>query len=156
MEFLAGLHPKLIHFPIAFLYVYVLLEIAGVLSGKTFFQKSAHLFLFLGVLAAVAAVISGNQAADIASKLKDKGAIVPLDLISQHEDYATFTLWYFTGLLVLRTYAVIKKKFKGVILYIFILLALAGAYFIYQTGEYGGRLVYDNGIGTELKREQIR
>lgn len=156
MEFLAGLHPKLIHFPIAFLYVYVLLEIVGVLSGKTFFQKSAHLFLFLGVLAAVIAVMSGNQAADIASKLKDKGAIVPLDLISQHEDYATFTLWYFTGLLVLRTYVVIKKKFKGIILYIFILLALAGAYLIYQTGEYGGRLVYDNGIGTELKREQIR
>ncbi len=156
MEFLAGLHPKLIHFPIAFLYIYVLLETAGVLSGKSFFQKSAHLFLFIGVLAAIAAVVSGNQAADIAAKWKDKGAAIPMDLISDHEDFATITLWYFSGLLVLRTYFVIKKRFQGAILYLFIILALAGAYFIYQTGELGGKLVYDNGIGTELKREQIK
>ncbi|HSD64530.1 MAG TPA: DUF2231 domain-containing protein [Ignavibacteriaceae bacterium] len=156
MEFLAGLHPKIIHFPIAFLYIYVLLEAAGIFSGKTFLQKSAYLFLLLGVLAAVAAVISGNQAADIAARWKDKGALIPIDLISEHENYATITLWYFSGLLVLRTYFVIKKKFKGAIQYLFILLALTGAYFIYQTGEYGGRLVYDHGIGTELKREEIK
>lgn len=156
MEFLAGLHPKIIHFPIAFLYTYVLLEITGALSGKTFFQKSAYLFLLLGVLAAVAAVISGNQAADIASGLKNRGALIPTNLISTHDDYATITLWYFTGLLVLRTYFVIKKKFNGAILYLFIFLVLTGAYFIYQTGEYGGRLVYDHGVGTELKREEIK
>src|SRR5512135_2781857 len=103
MEFLAQLHPKIIHFPIAFLLIYILLEITGVFSKKEYFQKTAYLFLFLGVLSAVAAVITGNQAAGIASEWEHKGAVIPFNLISGHEEYATITLWYFTGLLVLRT-----------------------------------------------------
>ena len=156
MEFLADLHPNIVHFPIAFLLIYVLLEITGIVTKKEFFQKSAHLFLLLGVLAAVAAVITGNQASNIASEWKNKGAVIPLDLISEHEEYATITLWYFTALLFLRTFYIIKKKFKGIVQYIFILLAVVGAYLVYQTGDHGGRLVYDHGVGTELKKEQIR
>ena len=156
MEFLAQLHPKIVHFPVAFLSIYVLLEITGVLVKKEFFQKTAYLFLFLGVLSAVAAVITGNQASDVASLWEDKGAIIPFGLISQHEDYANFTLWYFTGLLVLRTYLVIKKKFKSMFQYLFIVLAIVGGYLIYQTGDLGGRLVYDHGVGTELKKDEIK
>ncbi len=156
MEFLAQLHPKLVHYPVAFLSVYVLLELTGVIFKKEFFQKTAYLFLFLGVLSAIAAVISGNQASDIASLWEDKGAIIPFGLISEHEEYATITLWYFTGLLVLRTYLVIKKKFKGMFQYMIILLAVIGGFLIYQTGDLGGRLVYDHGVGTELKKEEIK
>ena len=156
MEFLAELHPRIVHFPIAFLLIYALLEIFGILSKKEFFQKSAYLFLFLGVLTAIAAVITGNQAAEIASKLKDAGAVVPTDLISQHENFANISLWYFTALLVFRTYVVIKKKFRGIFQYIFILLVIIGAYFVYKTADYGGKLVYDHGVGTELKKESIK
>ncbi len=156
MEYLAHLHPKLIHFPIAFLLIYMLLEITGVLTKKEFFQKTAHLFLLLGVLGAIGAVITGNQAADIASKWEDKGAIIPFGLISDHEEFATITLWYFTGLLVLRTFFVLKKKFKGINQYLFILLAIIGGYIVYQTADLGGKLVYNNGVGTELKKEEIK
>jgi uncharacterized membrane protein len=156
MEFLAQFHPRIIHFPVAFLIIYVILEITGVISRKDFFQKTAFLFLFLGVLSAVAAVITGNQAAEIASKWEDKGAIIPFGLISEHEEFATITLWYFTGLLVLRTFLVLKKKFKGLYHYLIILLAIGGAYLIYQTADYGGRLVFDHGVGTELKKEEIK
>lgn len=156
MEFLASLHPKIIHFPIAFLLIYVLLEITGVLTKKEFYTKSAHLFLLFGVLAAVAAVITGNQAADIALKWKDKGAIIPSGLISEHEEYATITLWYFTALLILRTFYSIKKKFNGFVQYVFILFAIIGAFLIYETGDHGGRLVYNHGVGTEMKKEEIK
>jgi uncharacterized membrane protein len=156
MEYLAQLHPKLIHFPIAFLLIYILLEITGVLTNKEFFQKTAHLFLLLGVLGAIGAVITGNQAADIASKWEDKGATIPFGLISDHEEFATITLWYFTGLLVLRTFFVLKKKFRGINQYLFILLAIIGGYIVYQTADLGGKLVYNNGVGTELKKEEIK
>ncbi len=156
MEFLSQLHPQIVHFPIAFMVVYALLEITGIISGKEFFQKAAYLFLFLGVLTAVAAVLTGNQAAEIASKWKDKGAVIPTKLISEHEEYATITLWYFTGLLVLRTVLFLKKKFRGILRYLFILLAVIGLYFVYQTGYHGGRLVYDHGVGTELKKDEIK
>ena len=156
MEFIAQLHPKIVHFPVALLSIYALLEITGVLSKKEFFKKAAYLFLFLGVLSAVAAVISGNQASDIASQWEDKGAIIPFGLISQHEEFATITLWYFTGLLVLRTFLVVKKKYTGMIQYIFIVLAIIGGYLIYETGDLGGKLVYKHGVGTELKKEEIK
>jgi uncharacterized membrane protein len=156
MEFLAHLHPKIVHFPIAFLLVYVLLELIGVISGKDFFSKCAHLFLFLGVLGALAAVLTGNQASDVARAWKKAGASIPLDLIHKHSDYATFTLWYFTGLLVLRTMLVIKKKFKGYLKYVILVLAFIGAMLVYETGELGGKLVYDNGVGTQLKKMEIQ
>ena len=156
MEFLSQLHPQIVHFPIAFLVIYALLEITGIISKKEFFQKAAYLFLFLGVLSAVAAVITGNQAAEIASNWKGKGAEIPTGLISEHEEYATITLWYFTGLLVLRTYLFVKKKFGGIVKYLFILLTVIGLYFIYQTGYHGGKLVYDHGVGTELKKDEIK
>jgi uncharacterized membrane protein len=151
MEFLAALHPKIVHFPLAFLLIYVLLEIIGVLSGKVFFQKCAYLFLFIGVISAVAAVITGNQAADIAERLKVKVTSIPSDLISEHEDFATASLWYFTALLILRTFFVIKKKYKGIIQYVFIILTLIGGYLIYQTGDRGGKLVFNHGVGTVLR-----
>jgi uncharacterized membrane protein len=156
MELLARLHPEIVHFPISFLLIYVLLEIAGVLSKKVFFQKTAYLFLFLGVLTAVAAVITGNQAADIASGWKDRGAVIPFELVKEHEEFATITLWYFTGLLVLRTFIVLKKKFKGITQYLLILFAVIGGYLIYETADHGGKLVYEHGVGTELKKEEIK
>lgn len=156
MEFLAHLHPQVVHFPIAFLIIYAVLEIVGVITNKDFFAKAAHLFLFLGVLGAVAAVLTGNQAESIAHKWHKAGAAIPLKAIGTHVDYANATLWYFLGLLVFRTYAVIKKKFKGSFRYLFIILALAGCVFVYLTGEYGGRLVYKYGVGTNLKKMEIK
>jgi uncharacterized membrane protein len=155
MEFFAQLHPKVVHFAVSLLLVYVLLEFIGVVFKKDFFSKSAHLILFLGVLSAIAAVLTGNQAFQVAHHWKNKGAIIPLSAINIHEEAANLAMWFFTGVLVLRTIAVIKKKFKGYIKYSFLVLALVGAYFIYRAADLGGDLVYKYGIGTELKNPQV-
>lgn len=155
MEFLAGLHAKVIHFPIVLFIIYTLFEITGAFSKKDFFSKAAHIILFLGVLGAIAAVLTGNQAAALMSKWENQGAIIQLHAIGEHEDLANTTLWIFTGILVLRTFLTIKKKFTGYIKYIFVVLALIGCYFVYQTGEHGGKLVYKYGLGTDLKKMEI-
>ena len=72
------------------------------------------------------------------------------------KQYATITLWYFTGLLVFRTYLVLKKKLKGTLQYLLVLLAVVGAFFIYETADYGGKLVFNHGVGTEMKKEEIK
>ena len=153
-------HPRFVHFPIALLSTYILLEIIGVVFKKDFFSKAAHLILFLGVLGAVAAVLTGNMAEEAAEKLFDeKDIIIPFGSISDHENWATITVWYFAGVLVLRTFFVLKKSFKGIYQYIFIVLAIVGMYFVYQTGEHGAKLVYGlkekGGVGTELKETQV-
>lgn len=147
MEFLAEFHPKVIHFPIAFFLAYVLLESIGAIFKKEFYSKAAHLFLFFGVLGALAAVLTGNQAEDAFEYWNKQSS----DLVEEHELFATITLWYFTGLLVLRTFVTLKKKFSGVLTYAFVVLAIVGAYFVFHTGDLGGQMVYKHGVGTEYK-----
>ncbi len=156
MESLSQLHPQIVHFPIALFFVYVLLEIIGAVSKKEFFSRAAHLILFLGVLGAFAAVLTGNSAEDAARELSKEGASIPFKAIEEHSDYANFIIWFFAGLLVLRTYFVLKKKFTGAIKYLFAVLAIAGAFFVYRTGYLGGRLVYKYGVGTDLKKMELK
>jgi uncharacterized membrane protein len=154
MEFFAQFHPKIIHFPIAFLLVYLLLELLGVIFKKDFFSKAAHLFLLFGVLGALAAVLTGNLAEDAFEGWnKTTKAIV-----ETHSTYANITLWYFTVLLVLRTFLVLRKKFSNLFKYVFCVLALVGSYFVYQTGEYGGKMVFQHGVGTQfhIKSDEMR
>lgn len=156
MDFLAHYHPQVVHFPIAFFLAYVFFEIIGIILKKDFLLKAAYLFLFLGVLGAVAAVLTGNSAESAALELLKKGFPVPKEAIGNHEDFATFTLWYFSGLLVLRTMLILRKKFTGKLKYIFIILALAGSLLVYKTGELGGKLVYKYGVGTSLLKSDIK
>ncbi len=147
MEFLAELHPKVVHFPIALLITFVLLELIGTLLNKDFYAKTAHLILFLGVIGSIFAVLTGNQAF-IAYEYWNPASEA---LFNNHQTFANLTIWYFTGLLVLRTYLVVKKKYFKTIKYVFLILTLLGGFLVYQTSEYGGELVKKYGIGTELK-----
>ena len=147
MEFLAELHPKIVHFPIALLITFTLLELIGTLLNKEFFTKTAHLILFLGVIGTILAALTGNQAF-IAYEYWNPASEA---LFNHHQTFANLTVWYFTGLLVLRTYLVVKKKYLKIIKYIFLVLTLFGGFLVYQTSEYGGDLVKKYGIGTELK-----
>jgi uncharacterized membrane protein len=50
----------------------------------------------------------------------------------------------------------VKKKFSGVIKYLFILFAVIGIFLIYKTAEFGGEMINKFGIGTEYKNEQMQ
>lgn len=149
MEFLAELHPRIVHFPIAFFILYFFLESSGIILKKDFLLKSALLILIIGIITALIAVLTGNQA-QAAAKLLFKNSGEINEIIELHEEYATITLFYFSALLILRSYLVLKKKFVGNIQYIFIALGLIGCYLIYTTGIHGGELVFKYGIGTKL------
>jgi len=145
MDFLASLHPKVVHFPIAILSTYILFEILAVITKNESYSKAAHILLFLGILGALAAVLSGNQAEELLN-----GKAVPPELIEEHETFANITIWFYFILLVFRTYLVIKKKLTYKMQIAVVVLALAGIVLIYETGEHGGELVYKYGAGTEL------
>jgi uncharacterized membrane protein len=149
VEFLAELHPRIVHFPIAFFILYFFFESFGVILKKDFLSKAAFLILIVGVLTALLAVLSGNQAQAAARLLFANGNDLN-KLIELHEEYATLTLFYFSAVLFLRIYLVIKKKLDGNWQYLFILLGLIGCYLIYTTGIHGGDLVFKHGIGTQL------
>lgn len=161
MDFIASLHPKFVHFPVALFLAYTLLEIIGIVFKKEVFTKSAYIILVLALLGAVAAVFTGDQASEAAEKLSDQlentEITIPLGAIDAHEEYANISLWYMVGLAVLRTYLLIKKRFSGWLKYAFIILTLIGSFFIFETALLGGKLVYQHGVGTDLiKPENVK
>lgn len=136
MEFLAGIHPKVVHFPIAFLMFYPLMELFFLITGKDFFSKAAMLFLTIGVIGSFFAVLSGNQAFEFVKSWNDEGK----EVFSEHQAFANFTVWYFSVLLVIRYFLFIKKKLNRTIISVIFILSLIGSYLVYQAGNYGGKL----------------
>ena len=136
MEFLAGIHPKVVHFPIAFLMLYPLMELILLFTAKEFFSKAAMLFLAIGVIGSLFAVLSGNQAFEMVTNWTDEGK----DIFSSHQTFANLTVWYFSALLAIRYFLFVKKKLNSKIISVIFILSLLGVYFVYQAGNYGGKL----------------
>lgn len=136
MEFLSELHPKIIHFPIAFLMFYPLIELLFLISQKEFFNKTSFLFLIAGIIGAFTAVLSGNQAFELVKLWPGDSK----EVFSLHQTYANISIWYFTVLLVLRFVLNKKKMLKRKMIFFILLAAIAGAFFVFQTGYYGGKL----------------
>jgi len=154
METLADFHPMIVHFPIVLFILYFLFESSGIILDKEYLSKSALIILGIGVLAAVNGVLTGNQAAELIDVMNLHSQI-PEELIEEHEEWATITLWFYSFVLALRVYISSKNKFTGKLRYIFIALSLIGCYLIYETAEHGGKLVYKYGAGTELIKNEI-
>ena len=67
MAAMKNVHPLFVHFPIALLNAFFLMELLGVLLKKEGMRNAASWMLYLGTLGAAAAVIAGLQAASTAS-----------------------------------------------------------------------------------------
>ncbi len=145
-SFLGDIHPKVVHFPVALLTTYSLLEIVGIVFKKEFISKSALLILCLAVVTAFFAVLTGNQASTNFNFWTDESSA----LLGEHQSYATYLLWFAVLVCGIRIFVVLKKKFFGITKYLFILFALMILFLVYQTGIHGGDLVKKYGIGTEI------
>ncbi len=152
MEFLASIHPKVVHFPIAFLMLYPLMELLFIFTRKDFFSKAALLFLTIGVVGALFAVLSGNQAFELVKDWTAEGK----DVFNNHQTYANLTVWSYATLLVVRYFLFVKKKLNRTIISIIFVLSLLGGYLVFQTGNYGGKLaeqlvIFSHSIDTKQK-----
>ncbi|MBI5727239.1 MAG: hypothetical protein HY965_05270, partial [Ignavibacteriales bacterium] len=145
MQFLAQLHPIIVHFPVTLLFCYALFEAIAVLSGKEHFGTSAVVLLGLGVVSAFFSMLTGNQAAMLAEQLGKSGVqiipAIPTTLIEEHQQWGSLTLFWFLGILILRMYFIIHVKIKkqsvrneNKIKYLFIILGLIGWIFVFKTG----------------------
>jgi uncharacterized membrane protein len=150
-SFLGDIHPKVIHFPVALLTTYSLLEIVGIVFKKEFILKSALLILCLGVVTAFFAVLTGNQASADFNFWTDESSV----LLGEHQSYATYLLWLSVLVCGFRIFVVLKKRFSGITKYLFILFALMILFLVYQTGMHGGDLVKKYGIGTNVFENKI-
>ena len=149
---LDGLHPLVIHFPVALLLVAPLLVLLGLVLGERSrgVMLAALVLMAIGTAATFVAVASGEAA----GKLADRGGSVA-GVLEHHEELAERTRLIFTlltivfaGLLALPR--LMRRELRRVpttaFTLLFLLMYAAGTFSLVNTAHQGGRLVHELGV----------
>ena len=149
MNFVPGwapnLHPLVVHFPIALLFTAVGLDVVGWALGCNRSLRFVATALFvLGTVAIAAAYFTGRAAAETVWLPGMAHAAV-----KQHWDWAFRTVWFFTILTAVRLVLLwrVGADPRPGLIALLTLVGFLGAVLLGETGDRGGRLVYQHGVG---------
>jgi uncharacterized membrane protein len=146
------LHPMMVHFPIALLSIGAILRLIAFFWPKaphfSFLLCVSWVFLGLGVVIGWGTLISGEWAKKIVKK-----TLCDRSLVDCHEQFAKITVWSFFAVLVLdairafflRAQSIYFHKLNRWFLAITFCLILFAVTMLGFTGDYGARLVYQQG-----------
>lgn len=144
-----NLHPLFVHFPIALLSCYFLLDLAATLTGKTAWRNTADGLLYLGTLFAAIAVALGFQAA---ATVAHSEAVHPI--LASHHDHGLavlgiaflLSLWRW---LQSRTRSIAAKPAGPSVFFEILRLTLAAFMLIVMAhgADMGGLMVFGHGVG---------
>lgn len=136
------------HLPILFPLVGIIVMITGLISKSEAVERTAFLVFILGALAAIAAMSTGEGAAEIAENISG----VTERHIHHHEETAeTFaSLSYILGgISLIGLWASFKQKsFSNIVAFATLIFAFAVVYFGKQAGTTGGAIRH-----TEIRTE---
>ena len=144
------IHPLIAHFPIVLLLIGVVCDAIGILNDRDFFLRAGFLLFSLGALSALPVALTGDSAAEVAQHIDDIAA----DL-DDHDTLGTVTAFLAVALALIRTHFVLKKRFVGIIRYVYLVFGLVTAGLVCAAGYTGGHLVYHYGAGTRSVTSQI-
>ena len=147
-----GIHPIIVHFPIALLLtapVFLVLAVA-LPKMRMGFSLSAFVLMLLGTIGAYVAVASGQAASDFVSMTDDIERV--LDEHKAHgEDvrtYFTILTAVFAALIVTvwRLGPSLKHRYFAAACGVFLAIYMAASLLVVITGDLGGRLVHEYGV----------
>jgi len=155
------IHPMLVHFPIALLLTSVLLDVFAVLTLRRRLADGALICLFLGVIGAAAAGLTGPLA-EQTPNLDLAGNLLHWHKLFAYGTVAVFGFLLFTRLiwslprlaeafgqtLPERVKARYPAQLPRLLVTGYLLLALVGSGLLGATGYFGGAMVYERGVGT--------
>ncbi|MGE5414044.1 MAG: DUF2231 domain-containing protein [Syntrophomonadaceae bacterium] len=146
-----GLHPLIVHFPIALLFVAPLFVILGiVLRHSRLFLWAALLLMAMGTAATFFAVSTGEAAGKLADRTPQINAV-----LERHEELAETTRIVFTALTLVFAAIVVAPAafrrlqgpaFRITLPLVFLLFYGAGVVVLTHTAHNGGRLVHELGV----------
>lgn len=147
-----GLHPVIIHFPIALFIVAPILILLGAFmpnKGRPFLI-AAFILMVIGAVATFVAVSTGEAAGELAEKITNAKAV-----LENHEELGEQTRTIFTALTVVFGMIVfvpmlfkkeLGSKFMIPVYLVFLLFYGAGTVVLLNTAHEGGRLVHEFGV----------
>lgn len=157
-----GLHPLIIHFPIALLLVAPLFVALGVVFAKEHGRGlllAAFVLMVLGTASTFVAVSTGEAAGQLAERSPSVNAV-----LEHHEALAERTRLVFSMLTVvfaaiLAAPRLTRRPLEGraaVAVYgVFLLFYLTGAVLLANTAHNGGRLVHEFGVQSLMASEPL-
>ena len=137
-----NIHPLLVHFPIAFLSVFFILDVIGTLTKKPQWRAVAGWFLYVGSIAAVFTVIAGFMAAN---SVVHGGNVH--EIMESHEHFGLSVLSLAIALSAWR----IKSGglIRGAANTLFLLLAAMLCVLMVLGADLGGLMVYQYGVAVK-------
>lgn len=143
---LPNIHPLLVHFPIAFLFTFLVFDIIGSLLRNQECRRFAGWLLYLGSASAVLTVAAGFQAA---ATVAHSDAVHPI--MMQHKNYALaitslailLSLWRF----------VVSARFGVMANILYLTLAAIMCFTLSLGADLGGLMVYQHGIGVAAVKQ---
>lgn len=147
-----GLHPIIIHFPIALLIIAPLIILIGIFTpkGGRAFLISAFILMLIGTIATFVAVSTGKAAGELAEHINNVDAV-----LEQHEELAETTRAVFAALttvfgVVIFAPMLLKKELERMVVIplnlAFLLFYGSGVLLLLNTAHQGGRLVHELGV----------
>jgi uncharacterized membrane protein len=134
------LHAALNDLPIALLVTAVFFDLVALATRRLFFRQAAFWTLIIGVLGAVAAVVSGLQAEE---HIAHGDAVHRV--METHEKLGLITLGVF-GLLALWRIAR-ERRMGGLERAVAVALSVGGVGLVFATGFQGGKLMFEHAAG---------
>ena len=142
---LAYLHPMFVHFPVALSLVGTGLLGWGTLRRQPLTVRAGLIVLCLAAVLSIPTYITGEVARSV---MEDQAQFMRAPaLLDRHEDLGLYSMAALIALGILSGIALIKREYEGQSLWTIAVLALAVAVLVAVTAFYGGRLVFEEGIG---------
>jgi uncharacterized membrane protein len=135
-----------VHFPIALLYAAIAVDLVGYACRcNKPLRQAATLLYGLGTVGAIAAYLTGRAASQA---IWLPGMAQPV--LKEHWDWALRTVWFFAIVTVVRLVLLrpARRDPGRAMIAAFALVGVVGIGLLFETGDRGGRLVYQHGVGT--------
>ena len=140
-----NIHPLLVHFPIALLYAAIAVDLVGCAWWcNRPLRQAATLLYALGTVGAIAAYLTGRAASQVIWIPGTAQAV-----LTQHWDWALRTVWFFPIVTIARLVLLGRRRREPAVALVvaLALVGLVGIGLLLGTGDRGGRLVYQHGVG---------
>lgn len=153
----SDIHPAIVHFPIALLFIAPLFLALGTIFNKQDFKSTFLILLLLGSLSIIAAAATGEAAGEKITVIND----ALLETLEHHESAAENSRTIFIILSIIgigwhflktRT-SRIPYQARTLAVACFLMLYGYGLWTLATAAHYGGRMVHFHGVHSELFKE---
>jgi uncharacterized membrane protein len=138
-DFFALLHPKVVHFPIALFMSALGFEIASLLFRREGWHQTALHISMLALCVTPCVIYTGL--------MEEERLHLNHPLLDRHRFFAFATLYTALGSLPVLWF--LRKRYQKYFRKIFVVVLILCGTWVFLAGHYGGRMVYEYGVGIE-------